>query len=299
MLLTLTSGLPRSRVARLDWPHLKGLALADPLFDQSAQVDAILGADVYGLLLREGLRQGPPGVPSAQLTTLGWVLMGHVAHEAFAPRDLSVSVHHAAITNSELSQMLHRFWEIEELPQRQVLSEDDARCETSFSVSHTRDSHGRYTVRLPRREDPQVQLKGNRKEALCQLLLSLERRLMRDPRLREKYAAFMSEYLSLGHIEAVPDVEVPRKDAYYLPHHAVFKSSDPESKIRVVFNASYRTATGWSLNDTLLSGPKLQSELWMILSRWRLCRYAFTSDIVKMLWQIRVDHDDTHLQRIL
>lgn len=122
---------------------------------------------------------------------------------------------------------------------------------------------------------------------------------MRNVQLREQYNAFLSEFRSLGHMEPVPAPEVKRDDVYYLPHHAVFKTTSPTDKIRVVFNASFRTHSGSSLNDLLLPGPKLQSELWLILSRWRLFSYAFTTDIVKMFRQIRVHQDDIDLQRIL
>ncbi|KMQ89549.1 hypothetical protein RF55_10813 [Lasius niger] len=53
----LTSVLPSRKVRRRDWPHLKGLDLPDPQFDQLAKVDAIFGADVYGYLLRKGIRR--------------------------------------------------------------------------------------------------------------------------------------------------------------------------------------------------------------------------------------------------
>ncbi|XP_071650769.1 uncharacterized protein [Temnothorax longispinosus] len=130
------------------------------------------------------------------------------------------------------------------------------------------------------------------------MLLSLERRLMRDTRLRDQYTAFMADYLSLGHMAAVPDAEIDRPEAHYLPHHAVFKGSNLGDKIRVVFNASFSTATGF-LNDLLLPGSKLQSDLWLILSRWRFFKFVFTCDIIKMFRQIRVLSEDTHLQRIL
>lgn len=131
------------------------------------------------------------------------------------------------------------------------------------------------------------------------MLLALERRLSRNSRLREQYVEFMDDYHNLGHMEVVPQAEVDREDAYYLPHHAVFKDTSSGSKIRVVFNASHRTSSGQSLNDLLLPGPKQQLELWLVLTRWRFYRYAFTADIIKMFRQIRIHPEDTHLQRIL
>ncbi|XP_071573005.1 uncharacterized protein [Temnothorax nylanderi] len=298
LLPKLTSALPQQPVTRQDWPHIRGLPLADPCYDQPASVDAILGADVYGRLLQDGFRPGPRGAPSAQSTLLGWVLMGHVADQPAAdPEHFSVCVHHTTVSCGDLGQTLQRFWEMEEVTNEKALTPEDLSCETLFAATHNRDVNGRYTVRLPRREDPATHLTPNRAEAL-RMLLSLERRLMRNDRLREQYTTFMDDYLSLGHMEAVPDAEIAHPEAYYLPHHAVFKNSDLKGKIRVVFNASFCTASG-SLNDLLLPGPKLQSDLWLILSGWRLFKFAFTCDIIKMFRQIRVHPEDIHLQRIL
>lgn len=97
---------------------------------------------------------------------------------------------------------------------------------------------------------------NNRREVL-HLFLNLERRLQRKSRLLEQYVAFMDKYQSLGHMELITAADIHRDDAFYLPHHAVFKNTDPTNKIRVVFNASYRTSTRFLLNDTLIAGPKL------------------------------------------
>ncbi|XP_076660972.1 uncharacterized protein LOC143364583, partial [Halictus rubicundus] len=73
-----------------------------------------------------------------------------------------------------------------------------------------------------------------------------------------------------------------RDPGSYIPHHAVWKEIDGKKKIRVVFNASAASIAGRSLNDELLPGPKLQSDLWAIITPWRLFRVAFSTDIVKM-----------------
>lgn len=151
-------------------------------------------------------------------------------------------------------------------------------------------------MRLPKRED--VPLRNNRGEAL-HLLFGLERRLARNPVLREQYASFLDEYRRLGHMVPVSAGDTDDRNIHYLPHHAVFKKSDIQDKIRVVFNASYRSRSGFALNDLLLPGQKLQAELWVTLTRWRLYPFAFSSDIVKMFRQTLVHEEDTDLQRIL
>ena len=96
----------------------------------------------------------------------------------------------------------------------------------------------------------------------------------------------------------VPPSEFNNDDAYYIPHHAVIKKDNP-SKIRVVFNASQKTRTGLSLNDTLHTGPSLQNEIAHVLIRWRCFKFVFCTDIVKMYRQFETDPADRNYLRIL
>ena len=73
--------------------------------------------------------------------------------------------------------------------------------------------------------------------------------------LRSAYTKFMDELLQLHHMELVPEDERTATDAYYMPHHTVLEQ-DGSGKIRVVFNASQNTKSGWSLSDCLFVGPK-------------------------------------------
>lgn len=53
------------------WPHLTGLPLADPAPSNNTPIHFLIGADLYGSLLLNGLRKGPPGSPTAQLIVFG------------------------------------------------------------------------------------------------------------------------------------------------------------------------------------------------------------------------------------
>ena len=61
----------------------------------------------------------------------------------------------------------------------------------------------------------------------------------------------------MGHAEPVPtdDLQKSPKDTFYLPMHAVRKEHSTTTKVRVVFDASAKSASAISLNDTLLVGP--------------------------------------------
>ena len=75
----------------------------------------------------------------------------------------------------------------------------------------------------------------------------------------------MDEYLSLGHMQLVPEDDssyenAPNKPIFFLPYHAVFKESSTTIKTRAVFDASAKSTTGVSLNDMLMVGPKIQQD---------------------------------------
>jgi hypothetical protein len=98
----------------------------------------------------------------------------------------------------------------------------------------------------------------------------------------------MDEYLSLGHMQLVPEEDDGPYDntldklLFFLPHHAVFKESSATTKTQVVFDASAKSTTGVSMNDMLMVGPTIQQDLISIILRFRMHVYAMTADISKM-----------------
>ena len=68
-------------------------------------------------------------------------------------------------------------------------------------------------------------------------------------------------------------------NSYYTPHHGIFQHGN---NIRVVFNASAKAFNHNSLNDTLYSGPSLQSNITDVIIRWRMKRFVYAADISKM-----------------
>lgn len=74
------------------------------------------------------------------------------------------------------------------------------------------------------------------------------------------------------------------KEYHYLPHHCVTKGSTT-TKLRVVYNASQRTANGKSLNDQLAIGRIEQWDILSLLVQFRFFKYAFVADVEKMYKQ--------------
>ncbi|XP_046145423.1 uncharacterized protein LOC123988715 [Osmia bicornis bicornis] len=290
---SLTRYVPSQKGAIINWSHLADLNLADEDPMSADSIDVIIGADLYGQLLLPGVRKGSAYTPTAQNTVLGWILSGPV--QSSIPS--SVGIHHISVLE-DLDQDLRRFWEIEALSSPVLMTPENKKCELHFKSTHYRASNGRYIVRLPFKTEPPVKLGESRPGAL-QSFCALERRLARDTTTLRMYHEFLSEYASFGHMKKADLLSPITRDCYYIPHHAVFRESSETTRLRVVFNASRRSSNGKSLNDLLLTGPKLQQDLVAILIRWRQFQFVYTADVEKMYRQILIDPRDLDYQRIL
>ncbi|XP_046145685.1 uncharacterized protein LOC123989002 [Osmia bicornis bicornis] len=278
-------------------PHLHGIQLADPDPSRPRRIDLILGVEVYNAVLLPEVIRGPPHTPIAQRTHLGWIVSGPTSHQpddasSAAPSSLQCNV------DRDLLDLLQRFWAQEEYSTNceSQLSEADLQCEQHFVNTHKRDETGRFIVRLPLSRD--VSHLGDSRSSAYRILMSSEHRLSKNQTLCHAYNQFLDEYEQLGHMRRVSPRDIITRSSYYLPHHGVFRDTS-STKIRVVFNGSHKTSSGYSLNDCLHSGPKLQNDLADILLRWRQYAFAFSADVEKMYRQIRVHPDDQALQRIL
>ncbi|XP_055714780.1 uncharacterized protein LOC129808901 [Phlebotomus papatasi] len=137
----------------------------------------------------------------------------------------------------------------------------------------------------------------NKTNAIGQFV-RLERKLSKNPALKEQYASVFKEYLDLDFLEKVPPEELDRP-SYYLPHHGVVKESSSSTKLRVVYNASSKSSSGLSLNDTLMVGPVVQPDLVSILLRFRLGAVALSCDVTKMYPQFLLHPPHRDYQRII
>ncbi|XP_071631892.1 uncharacterized protein [Temnothorax longispinosus] len=295
VMTSLTKYTPSPVTSPVQWSHVADLALADPDPTNSDPIDILIGADLYGDLLLDGIRKGSRGQPLAQNTVLGWVLSGPAADPQARPR--TVTAQHCSNTPS-LDEELRRFWEIEEIPRAIPLSPEEQQCEDHFLATHWRRSDGRYVIRFPFKTGPPIEI-GNSYHSAERQLRGLERRLNADERVATEYRAFMEEYERLGHMKRVPHDADTSSQYVYIPHHPVIRESSTTTRLRVVFNASNPTSNGTSLNDHLLTGQKLQTDLAAILLRWMLPRYVYSADITKMYRQIEIDPRDVNYQRIL
>ncbi|XP_018406689.1 PREDICTED: uncharacterized protein LOC108782813, partial [Cyphomyrmex costatus] len=289
----LTFEIPSSSVTSTSWTHLKDLPLADPHFSKPGLIHIIIGADHYGQIIKPELRKGEPSSPIAQLTLFGWIVYGPVA-----PGISERGSYHCHV-DRDLQNLLTCFWKQEDIPKtvEKFLNSDEADCEAHFRSTVSRDSSGRYIVRLPLKSP--ATLLGDSTAIAFRCLSRLLKRLEREPSYSKLYTEFLHEYQTLGHMISVPESEVDASPVFYLPHHGVMRENSQTTKLRVVFNGSSPTSNGLSLNDILHTGAKLQTNIFDVLLRFRSHQYVFSSDITKMYRNILVHADDQNLQRIL
>ncbi|XP_075154865.1 uncharacterized protein LOC142228347 [Haematobia irritans] len=278
---------------------LREIDLADPSFNKSSHIDLILGNDPEKLLNIDGIKRNICGEASAYNTVFGWVLSGPMRAE----RVQTFTTHVHPSENSSLNEILQKFWELEEIPTSHPVSDEDHYCEELYRNTTVRGSDGRYTVRLPFKKEfsESMHLGSSRFIALGQLS-RMEQSLSKNPELQVQYTAVLDEYLSMNHMEETSCEEVfsdGKFFSFYLPHHAVVRPEHKSTKVRIVFNASRKSKSGYSFNDVLLTGPTLQTDLISTVLNWRKYKYVFSGDIQKMFRQILVHPNDRPYQRIL
>ncbi|KAI5632972.1 putative peptidase (DUF1758) domain-containing protein [Phthorimaea operculella] len=139
----LTAQLPsHQRISAKNWPHIRGLELADPSFYQPGRVDLLLSVKVYARIFKAEIIEGPPGTPCAQNTRLGWILFGESEEEL--PRRNDIMVMHANL-DLNLDNMLKNMWELD-TNQKGTLTAEERRCEEIYQETYTRTEEGRCTI---------------------------------------------------------------------------------------------------------------------------------------------------------
>ncbi|XP_076248135.1 uncharacterized protein LOC143187841 [Calliopsis andreniformis] len=256
-------------------------------------IEVLIGAGTYASIIRPGLRRFGKRGPIAQETALGWILSGPVDAATSSPNP--VRTLHCTVLES-LDKAIRRFWEIEEIPSKLVNTKAEDECEEYFAKTVARDATGRFIVRLPFNHENPDELLGESLPIALSALTRLRKKLDLDPTLMREYSEFLTEYESLSHMTRLEFLD---KTRLYIPHRAVVRTESATTKLRVVFNASSKTAGGRSLNDILHVGPKLQNDITAVLTRWRLYQYVLVADIEKMFRQILVAAEDRRFQCIV
>ncbi|XP_055714973.1 uncharacterized protein LOC129809183 [Phlebotomus papatasi] len=282
-----------NEIIPLDCLVMKRITGDQPKWNKSKPIDLLIGGQLFWHLLLEETHTFSPNSPLLKASVFGWLVVGPYSNaetQSSARATCNVS------TLASIDSAIRKFWEIEEIPQGFEPDKEHRDVEEFFTSTTTRNSEGRYVVRLPLNDN--IKHLGNNRFSSVKQLLYLEKRLNKNEELKQEYSKVIEEYLQLGIVELVPHDEL-NLPSFYLPHHCVVKEHSTTTKVRIVFNASAKSQTGLSLNDCLKVGPIVQPTLVTILWRFRLHQFALTCDITKMYLQIQLHSSDRDFQRFV
>ncbi|XP_075157592.1 uncharacterized protein LOC142230854 [Haematobia irritans] len=195
--------MPSAPTKISDWTELDQIDLADPDFFRPGPIDMLLGSDVLPSIIKPGILRNVFGNLLAQETEFGWLISG-------PPKSRTVTTCATFVTSHDsINDDIRKFWELEEVLTRKHQSENDAWCEEFFKATTARMPNGRYSVRLPFRQDlaPEIKLGSSRRAAMGQFL-RMEKSLEKSPQLSTEYTRVLSEYLTLDHMELAPQAEI-------------------------------------------------------------------------------------------
>ncbi|XP_044570437.1 uncharacterized protein LOC123257066 [Drosophila ananassae] len=280
----ITSSLERQTIDASVLRVFNDLQLADSQFSTNAPIDILLGSEHVWSVITGRKIYDDKGKLIAISSIFGWVITSLLSSRACSATALTTTI--------DIDAYLRRFWELESIQRKAEVQPEDEEVEKHFLATHTRDEQGKYIVELPFKVS-ETQFADTLQGAL-QRFKSVERRLAQNQQLRNDYVKFMREYQELGHMREISPTEIPKGRNFYLPHHPVLGR-----KLRVVFDGSYQDAKGMALNDTLSIGPSIQRDLFAVCLRFRMYKYVFSADIVKMFRQIWVSEKHRDYQRIV
>jgi len=145
---------------------------ANPLSDR---VQPIL-LNTHARIIALGSTDGPV----AKNSVSGWILSGPAGIALYDTDRTHVSL---CIAECDTNILLGKFWEDEYIPQKLPLNEEDERCEQYFVSTYSRTAEGRYTVRLPFKTGPPIDIDESLQIATA-LHARMEGRLQSRPEIR-------------------------------------------------------------------------------------------------------------------
>ncbi|XP_068734429.1 uncharacterized protein [Montipora capricornis] len=157
-------------------------------------------------------------------------------------------------------------------------------------------AEGRYEVAIPWKDD-EPPLYRNRTTA-DDRVFSLEKHLQRRPDVAEKFCEVMEANEAKGYVRKLEAGEIDDGSSWYVPHFPVVREDKGTTKVRIVYDLAARYG-GVSLNDTMLPGPKLQQDVFVVVLRFRSNPDALVADLTEMFSQVSMAKQDRRYHRFL
>ena len=163
----------------------------------------------------------------------------------------------------------------------------------------------RIEATLPMIHEPSTKLPPSNRNTALQVYNRVVKQLDKSPQDKEdiiKSEASMQENGFVDFLSNLSEEDRAMLDnspvKYYIPWRPVFKAS-ASTPCRMVFDASYPTSTGFSLNDILPKGINSLNKLAVILIRWFIHPIAFHTDIRKMFNTLHLNKQFWTFQRYI
>ncbi|XP_060855661.1 uncharacterized protein LOC132933385 [Metopolophium dirhodum] len=277
----ITGELPARSVSKSK-VKLEKITLADPSYNVPQKIDILIGArHFYDIVGAQQYKPESNG-PVYRESKFGYIISGLTSNDTNIKNTISCYASNSHENKYEsLENVIQQFWRVEDYGQSKPYTMEEQTCEQHFKQNVSRSESGRFVVHLPFRGN--VSKLGNSYDIAKGRLFAIERRFRKNPSLKKDYVKFMNEYEKLNHMTQNMDneeIELPGRMCY-LAHHCVQNENSLTTKLRVVFDASTKTESGFSLNDVLQKGPSIQEELIHILARFRTHNFVLTADIKK------------------
>ncbi|XP_045458277.1 uncharacterized protein LOC123668590 [Melitaea cinxia] len=150
----ITGSVPNNKIELQNLKLPLNIELADPAFYQPADIDILIGADVFWDII--GTQQIKLGQDKPTLldSKLGWLVSGPVGKSTCNDNFM------CNFNQLDIYESMKRFWEVEELPttKNNLFSVEEQLCETHFVNNTSRLSNGRFSVKMPFKESPEDSL---------------------------------------------------------------------------------------------------------------------------------------------
>ncbi|XP_060618498.2 uncharacterized protein [Anolis sagrei] len=186
-------------------PHLKGIQDLIPALDLETDIVMIIGADCPILFRVSNQIEGPKGSPIAQKLPLGWTVLGPVClNKMFQPVTKRPSLmqgcaSHISVCCQGVIPDYSSIFEVTERDEQTAFSKDEQRFLEMMNNQVTQDLQGNWIAPLPFKPE-RPSLPNNRDVALHRLL-SLRRRMLKDPKVKTQITQFVEDLFSSNYAE--------------------------------------------------------------------------------------------------
>ena len=292
----------------LKYPHLQKLPLQRSPYPPVGIL--LIGIDYANLFEVFDKRQGALDEPIANLTPLGWALMGkrktfEEEEQKFLAKQSSSCL---KSSNDFLDNLVIKQFELEHFglqekeepyakgfnggPKDPVTwSPAEKKADDKMKVTY---KSGYFEVKIPWLSTYKEKLHGNFKGVKARQENSHTPQALAKKGVKmEEVDAIINAYLDKGYIEEVPKSEQGK--GWYLPFFEVV-NREKSTPIRLVFDAK-ASYNGVSLNNQIRNTPNRLNDLVLTLMRLRHYEFAVTGDISEMFLRIRLDPDDRQYHR--